>query len=226
MSVSVSVEDDDAFYRWSCEFVVAHAVFGTGFVTVPVAGVHLASHPHSPAALFFAVFAVFCTSVSLIVCCRFYAELKRAPWPRWLSSSAGHQQRRQDAVRAVVGDDEPPRDVPLRQTEFPVAALAENRIPTSYEHQDGDDASECAVCLGEVGEGQKARRLPACQHVFHEECIDLWLRAQATCPICRSGVTPPPAPPERLPEVVVNVGAGHGLHSATVTVRPSIISSV
>ncbi|KAG8058596.1 hypothetical protein GUJ93_ZPchr0002g24007 [Zizania palustris] len=52
----------------------------------------------------------------------------------------------------------------------------------------GGGEEECSVCLGEMRQGEAAKRLPACLHVFHEGCIDMWLTSHATCPICRSPV--------------------------------------
>ncbi|XP_047042704.1 RING-H2 finger protein ATL63-like [Lolium rigidum] len=46
----------------------------------------------------------------------------------------------------------------------------------------------CAVCLGEMEDGELGRLLPACRHVFHVGCIDAWLRLSSTCPVCRSAV--------------------------------------
>jgi E3 ubiquitin-protein ligase ATL41 len=46
----------------------------------------------------------------------------------------------------------------------------------------------CAVCLGEMEDGELGRLLPACSHVFHVGCIDAWLRLSSTCPVCRSAV--------------------------------------
>nr|CAB3471766.1 unnamed protein product [Digitaria exilis] len=45
---------------------------------------------------------------------------------------------------------------------------------------------ECAVCLGAVDEGEKARALPRCTHAFHARCVDAWLRLRPTCPVCRA----------------------------------------
>uniref|UniRef100_A0A0E0KDI6 RING-type E3 ubiquitin transferase n=1 Tax=Oryza punctata TaxID=4537 RepID=A0A0E0KDI6_ORYPU len=49
-------------------------------------------------------------------------------------------------------------------------------------------AVECAVCLGEVRDGERGRLLPRCGHRFHVECIDRWFRANSTCPLCRAAV--------------------------------------
>lgn len=52
----------------------------------------------------------------------------------------------------------------------------------------------CAICLGELVEGEELRVLPRCNHAFHVACIDTWLGAHASCPSCRTAVmVPPPA---------------------------------
>ena len=56
---------------------------------------------------------------------------------------------------------------------------------------------QCAICLGLVAIGEAVRRLPTCGHLFHAGCIDQWLRAHATCPMCRAAVgavVPPELP--------------------------------
>jgi len=47
-------------------------------------------------------------------------------------------------------------------------------------------ATECAVCLGAVEEGETARALPSCAHAFHARCVDAWLRLRPTCPVRRA----------------------------------------
>ncbi|KAL5224348.1 hypothetical protein ABZP36_010987 [Zizania latifolia] len=53
-------------------------------------------------------------------------------------------------------------------------------------------ARDCAVCLLEFADGDELRALPLCGHAFHADCIDVWLRAHASCPLCRAAVALPP----------------------------------
>ncbi|GLT61840.1 hypothetical protein SLA2020_345170 [Shorea laevis] len=48
---------------------------------------------------------------------------------------------------------------------------------------------ECAVCLNEFQEEEKLRRIPNCGHVFHIDCIDVWLQNNANCPLCRTSIS-------------------------------------
>lgn len=51
------------------------------------------------------------------------------------------------------------------------------------------DGLECAVCLCDVSQGEKARILPKCNHGFHVDCIDMWFQSHSTCPLCRNPVS-------------------------------------
>ncbi|XP_051197299.1 uncharacterized protein [Lolium perenne] len=51
-------------------------------------------------------------------------------------------------------------------------------------------AAQCAVCLQELEHGDVVRVLPACTHLFHSSCVDPWLRANASCPVCRAHPEP------------------------------------
>ncbi|KAJ8553790.1 hypothetical protein K7X08_024468 [Anisodus acutangulus] len=45
---------------------------------------------------------------------------------------------------------------------------------------------DCAVCLENFKVGEKCRLLPKCNHSFHAQCIDSWLKQTGACPICRA----------------------------------------
>ncbi|KAJ4953686.1 hypothetical protein NE237_030518 [Protea cynaroides] len=49
---------------------------------------------------------------------------------------------------------------------------------------------ECAVCLTRFEPMAVLRLLPKCKHAFHFECVDTWLDAHSTCPLCRYRVDP------------------------------------
>ncbi|KAL3536714.1 hypothetical protein ACH5RR_000080 [Cinchona calisaya] len=44
----------------------------------------------------------------------------------------------------------------------------------------------CSICLDEYVPKQTLRFIPNCEHYFHVECIDNWLRINSTCPVCRT----------------------------------------
>ncbi|WOH08571.1 hypothetical protein DCAR_0728014 [Daucus carota subsp. sativus] len=53
----------------------------------------------------------------------------------------------------------------------------------------GISFSECAVCLNEFHEQEKLRMIPNCGHLFHIDCIDVWLQNNANCPLCRTSIS-------------------------------------
>jgi E3 ubiquitin-protein ligase ATL41 len=59
-----------------------------------------------------------------------------------------------------------------------------------YTHQGKGDvpALDCAICLCELDEGEEVKLLPVCMHLFHKDCIKLWLEKNKTCPMCRTRV--------------------------------------
>ncbi|XP_030499348.1 RING-H2 finger protein ATL43 [Cannabis sativa] len=52
------------------------------------------------------------------------------------------------------------------------------------------DGLECAICLNRFECSEVLRLLPKCKHAFHVECVDTWLDAHSTCPLCRYRVDP------------------------------------
>ncbi|EFH54665.1 hypothetical protein ARALYDRAFT_349229 [Arabidopsis lyrata subsp. lyrata] len=44
----------------------------------------------------------------------------------------------------------------------------------------------CPICLSEYTSEETVKCLPECEHCFHTECIDPWLKLHNSCPVCRS----------------------------------------
>ncbi|CAM0910421.1 unnamed protein product [Alopecurus aequalis] len=86
-------------------------------------------------------------------------------------------------------------ELQLRQARAanPAARLPAFTYNRSVKHNvkdGGEEAATCSVCLGAFQPGETVRLLPVCLHLFHVECIDPWLDAHSTCPICRSDTDP------------------------------------
>lgn len=77
-----------------------------------------------------------------------------------------------------------------RGTPESVINALERRVFTrDVESQRGNvQGEDCAICLTTFENGETLRVLP-CQHSFHTQCIDQWLGAHRTCPMCRIDVT-------------------------------------
>ncbi|GKU94459.1 hypothetical protein SLEP1_g7954 [Rubroshorea leprosula] len=70
-----------------------------------------------------------------------------------------------------------------------IASLPSFSYKVTTQH-DPDDYLECSVCLGTIIEDAVVRILPNCKHMFHVECIDMWLGSHTTCPVCRTTAEP------------------------------------
>lgn len=57
---------------------------------------------------------------------------------------------------------------------------------TIEEGTEGVDGS-CPICLNDMVIGEEARVL-TCKHMFHRQCLDEWLRVNASCPTCRTSI--------------------------------------
>ncbi|KAM3319159.1 E3 ubiquitin-protein ligase ATL31 [Capsicum chacoense] len=91
---------------------------------------------------------------------------------------------------------------------FPTFTYAEVK-----DHHIGKGALECAVCLNEFEDDEMLRLIPKCDHVFHPECIDAWLKSHVTCPVCRADLTPKPdepAPAQATDQVNRELGEQQG----------------
>ncbi|CAI9785947.1 unnamed protein product [Fraxinus pennsylvanica] len=54
----------------------------------------------------------------------------------------------------------------------------------------GHNGVTCPICLVDYNPKDTLRCIPQCEHCFHSECIDEWLRMNGTCPVCRSSPSP------------------------------------
>ncbi|KAK8618065.1 hypothetical protein V6N13_115940 [Hibiscus sabdariffa] len=67
---------------------------------------------------------------------------------------------------------------------YPVTLVGESRrLPRPNDNT-------CPICLGEYQAKELVRTIPDCEHYFHADCIDEWLKLNAACPLCRNTLEP------------------------------------
>jgi len=120
--------------------------------------------------LFFSSLVFASTTCSLLIAC-FLARTCRRFLPNISSSSL--------------------RDVEMVEEEVPrgLDELVINAIPSFiYNTTTKSEQEDCSVCLAEFKDNDHVRTLPLCSHIFHLDCIDVWLRSHPNCPLCRSPI--------------------------------------
>ena len=47
---------------------------------------------------------------------------------------------------------------------------------------------ECAICLEDFEGSDVCRVITGCNHAFHAQCADAWLKKKQQCPVCRQQI--------------------------------------
>jgi hypothetical protein len=71
-----------------------------------------------------------------------------------------------------------------------VEALPLERRGSADSGGGGDGGADCPICLQPIAAGDEMRRLPACGHALHRDCLGAWLARSACCPLCRTPALP------------------------------------
>jgi hypothetical protein len=81
-----------------------------------------------------------------------------------------------------------PHDAPVLLC-FSCLYLSRNAIPfqNCSVVSELEEEPTCFVCQDQFLQFEAALQLP-CSHLFHQDCISLWLARHATCPTCRAAV--------------------------------------
>lgn len=73
--------------------------------------------------------------------------------------------------------------------------------PETFARYTGSDSLEdasCVICLGDYEEEEEVRFLP-CKHHFHKECVDVWLRLDKACCLCKQDIDAQTSSPASSP---------------------------
>jgi hypothetical protein len=93
----------------------------------------------------------------------------------------GNQRQRRDGQHHVS-------IAPLRGLTPEELEALPQRVLCESDEQLGEE-NVCSICLLDFCSGEEVRDLP-CKHFFHKACVDSWLAAETTCPLCRVSCRP------------------------------------
>uniref|UniRef100_A0A183C1Q0 RING-type domain-containing protein n=1 Tax=Globodera pallida TaxID=36090 RepID=A0A183C1Q0_GLOPA len=128
--------------------------------------------------------AILCSVVLLVViyynvymCC-----LRAGPNAGAGAPNRTELERVEQVERGTLADDTTP------QMDSSKYSNVFKEIPLTFVDEK-QEAKECAICLSPIGFKSKVRPLPACNHIFHNECVEQWLQnGHNTCPMCRQSL--------------------------------------
>lgn len=97
-------------------------------------------------------------------------------WRNGVSTGSGFRMTISSRSPIVTGLDH------LTIESYPKTMLgASRRLPKASDNT-------CPICLSEYEAKETLRAIPECNHYFHANCIDEWLKMNGTCPLCRNSL--------------------------------------
>lgn len=124
------------------------------------------------------------------VCCRVSRNRRRHlnhnPQPNPVSADGGIILPR---IIFVAEDDEENEE--SNNSVVGLDQMVINSYP-KFQYSKGGNDPVCPICLCEYRDTEMLRMLPDCKHYFHLNCIDAWLKLNASCPVCRNSPLPTP----------------------------------
>ena len=81
----------------------------------------------------------------------------------------------------IEGGELNPDDIPLSKVEF-------NRLQISNFYSLSIVQYQCSICCEDIKNGEHIIKLIGCGHVFHRNCLELWLERKPLCPNCKRNI--------------------------------------
>ncbi|KAI3891363.1 hypothetical protein MKX03_031459 [Papaver bracteatum] len=110
--------------------------------------------------------------IGIIWCCRYE-----------FTAYSRNDRTNQTQTELPVSVQAPPRTVTgLDEStiqSYPQMVLCESRKLLNPEN------TVCSICLSDYKPKDTLKSIPECNHYFHVDCIDGWLRVKGSCPVCR-----------------------------------------
>ncbi len=61
-------------------------------------------------------------------------------------------------------------------------------VRTNFNMDTDHEISSCPICVGPYNNNDEISTIINCEHQFHTNCLNTWLRNHNTCPLCRTNV--------------------------------------
>mmetsp|Transcript_43020 Transcript_43020/g.30999 ORF Transcript_43020/g.30999 Transcript_43020/m.30999 type:complete len:109 (+) Transcript_43020:733-1059(+) len=55
---------------------------------------------------------------------------------------------------------------------------------SNMSHESCYKYASCSICLIDFVNNEKVKVVPVCQHIFHPDCLEQWLKNRFRCPNC------------------------------------------
>ena len=102
----------------------------------------------------------------------------------------GSHERESDQGYNNDDDDDSSRPPPTRLTlRLKKYKRSSPRLTAGHETNDGDspndvEEDQCTICCMALEDGDRVGSLK-CDHLFHSDCLKLWLQRRNACPLCQ-----------------------------------------
>lgn len=73
----------------------------------------------------------------------------------------------------------------IDSAEFQNKELAILKDICTIEYSKNHKFDSCIICFTELNPQEKVIELPKCQHIYHYECLEPWIKKNNKCPICK-----------------------------------------
>merc|ERR1712183_753226 len=50
------------------------------------------------------------------------------------------------------------------------------------------DHMRCMICLCDFEMNEPVRKIGICKHLYHEDCLNLWMTKERSCPFCKANL--------------------------------------
>ncbi|KAL1191611.1 putative RING-H2 finger protein ATL21B [Cardamine amara subsp. amara] len=96
------------------------------------------------------------------------------------------QRRRNSSVSAATITQQPREIMATRGLDHSTIETYKKMELGESIRPPGTNGIVCPICLSEYARTDTVRFIPECEHCFHVECIDVWLKMHGSCPVCRN----------------------------------------